>query len=340
MMKALRFAVIGTGFWARYQLAAWRELQGAECAALCNRTRGKAEALAREFGISAVYDDAEQMLQTGRLDFVDIVTDPGTHRHFVELTATHRVPVICQKPMALSVEDARAMKAACDTAGVPLLIHENWRWQSPIRALKSVLDSGVIGNPFRARIDFVTSFPVFDNQPFLAEAERFILTDIGTHVLDCARFLFGEAQRLFATTRRVNPKIKGEDVATVMTAHGDCTAVTNMSYASRTEHEKFPETFIFVEGSAGSAEITRGCQLHVTTKTGTEHRDVSPPSYRWADPAYALVHASIVDCHRNLLRALRGEAVAETTAADNLKTLELVFAAYDSAISGQTVSLL
>ncbi len=339
-MKPFRFAIFGTGFWARYQLAAWQELPGMECVALCNRTRSKAEALAAEFGVPAVYDDAAELLKSERLDFVDIITDPGTHRQFVELAAAHGVPVICQKPMAPTLAYARAMAAACERAGVPLLIHENWRWQSPMRALKAVLESGAIGTPFRARIDFVTSFPVFDNQPFLAEQEQFILADIGTHLLDCARFLFGECQRLYATTRRVNENIRGEDVATVMTTHRDCIVVTNMSYASRTEHEKFPESFVFVEGSAGSAEITRGCQLRITTARGTEVRDVSPPVYAWADPAYALVHASIVECHRNLLATLRGEGVAETTAADNLRTLELVFAAYASAASGQSISLL
>jgi predicted dehydrogenase len=207
-----------------------------------------------------------------------------------------------------------------------------------MRALNRVLESGGIGTPFRARIEFVTSFPVFENQPFLAELEQFILTDIGTHLLDCARFLFGEAQQLYATTRRVNPDIKGEDVATVVTTHGGCTVVTNMSYASRTEHEKFPETFVFVEGSEGSAEIARGCELRVTTKAGTRRQDVSPPFYAWADPDYALVHASIVDCHRNLLAALRGQSAAETTAVDNLKTLELVFAAYESAAGGRSVA--
>jgi predicted dehydrogenase len=113
-----------------------------------------------------------------------------------------------------------------------------------------------------------------------------------------------------------------------------------MSYASRTEHEKFPETFVFVEGSEGSVEIKRGCELSVTTKAGTQRRDVSPPLHPWADPAYSLVHASIVDCHRNLLGALRGEADAETTATDNLKTLELVFAAYDSAAAGKSITLI
>ena len=55
-MSELRFGVIGTGFWARYQLAAWREVPGARCVALYNRTRAKAEKLAAEFGIPAVYD--------------------------------------------------------------------------------------------------------------------------------------------------------------------------------------------------------------------------------------------------------------------------------------------
>ena len=339
-MKPLRFAIVGCGFWSRYQLAGWRELPGVECVALFNRTRSKAEALAAEFGVPAVYDDAAELLKAERLDFVDIVTDPGTHRHFVELAAAHRVPVICQKPMAPTLSDARAMAAECGKMDVPLLIHENWRWQSPMRALKAVLESGAIGAPFRTRIDFVTSFPVFENQPFLADLDQFIIADIGTHLLDCARFLFGEAQRLYATTRRVNENIRGEDVATVLTTHGGCTVATNMSYASRTEQEKFPETFVFVEGSTGSVEITRGCQLRVTTASDTEVHDVSPPVYPWADPAYALVHASIVDCHRNLLGALRGESAAETTAADNLRTLELVFAAYESAATGQTSSLL
>ncbi|MFN0130029.1 MAG: Gfo/Idh/MocA family protein, partial [Verrucomicrobiales bacterium] len=275
----LRFALFGCGFWARFQLAAWREIPGAQCVALYNRTRQKAVDLAAEFGIPRIYDCPAALLATEPLDFVDIVTDPVAHRPLTELAARHRRPVICQKPMAPSLLDAESMATACREAGVPLLIHENWRWQSPMRALKSLLAQGAIGSPFRARIDFITSFPVFDNQPFLAECERFILTDIGTHVLDCARFLFGDASRLVATTRRINPRIRGEDVATVLTDHDGCSVVTNMSYASRTEYECFPETLVFVEGTEGSAEIHPGCQLRVTTREGTRAIDARPPAY-------------------------------------------------------------
>ena len=215
-MTALRFALLGTGFWARYQLAAWRELAGAECVALYNRTRSKAEALGREMGIGAVYDDAEELLRREDVDFLDVVTDPSTHARFVELAVAHRKPVICQKPMANDLATAERMVRACREAGVPLFIHENWRWQAPIRALKAVLDEGSLGRVFRARLTMVSGFELFANQPFLAELEQFVLTDMGSHVLDVARFLFGEAEAVHCRTARVHAHIKGEDVATVV----------------------------------------------------------------------------------------------------------------------------
>ena len=113
-MADLRFAMIGTGYWSRYQLAAWRELPGVRCVALYNRTRTKAEALAREFGIPAVYDDAEELLRA-RAARLSSTSSPmsSTHRQFVELAAAHRIPVICQKPLAPTLADAEAMVAAC-----------------------------------------------------------------------------------------------------------------------------------------------------------------------------------------------------------------------------------
>ncbi len=338
-MKELRFAVIGSGFWSHYQLAAWREVPGVRCVAACNRTRAKAEALAAEFEMTAVFDDAEKMLREVRPDFVDVITDVATHARFVQLAAAQGVPVICQKPLAPNLATAREMIAVCAQAGVPLFVHENWRWQHPFRELKRVLESGVIGRVFRARVDYANSFPVFDNQPFLRELEQFILTDIGSHLLDTARFLFGEASRLFCQTARIHPDIRGEDVATVMLEMGGAAVTCNMSYASRVEHDRFPETFVFVEGSAGSAELAPDHWLRVTTASGTTARRVPPPHYAWADARYALVHSSIVACHADLLLALQTGGLAETHAADNLRTLELVFAAYESARERRVVEL-
>jgi predicted dehydrogenase len=222
---------------------------------------------------------------------------------------------------------------------VPLLVHENWRWQAPIRALKQVLDSGTIGRVFRAHVQYINSFPVFDNQPFLKELDQFIVADMGTHILDAARFLFGEPRSVTCRTAKVRADIRGEDVATIMLSTAAATVLCNMSYSSRIEHDRFPETFVFVEGERGSAEIAPDYWLRTTTAGGTLARRVPPHHYQWADPAYDLVHASIVPCQANLLAALCGQAQAETTAEDNLRTLRVVYAAYESARTGQTVTL-
>ena len=339
-MAELRFAILGTGFWARYQLAGWRELPGVRCVALYNRTRAKAEALAKEFGVPAVYDDPAKLFAGEQLDFVDVITGVDLHRDFVERAAAYKLPVICQKPMAPTLTDAEAMVAACQKAGVPLLINENWRWQTPLRELQKVLASGKIGKVFRGRIDYCNSFPVFDNQPALKQEERFILADMGSHIFDVARFLFGDAAWICCQTHRVHHDIKGEDVATALLQMRSGAGVTcNLSYASRVEHDRFPETFVFIEGTEGSAELGPDYWLRVTTGAGTIARRCPPPFYPWADPRYALVHSSIVDCQRNLLDGLLGRGRAETTGEDNLKTGQLVFAAYESAASGESVRL-
>jgi len=340
-MANLRFALCGAGFWSRYQLAGWREVGGVDCVAIYNRTRARAEAVAREFGIPAVYDDPEALLRNESLDFIDIVTEVPGHAPLVLLAAQHKTPVICQKPMAPDLATAERMVAACRAAGVPFFVHENWRWQTPIRQVKRVLEAGEIGVPFRARIDMISGFPVFANQPFLRTLPRFILTDLGSHLLDVARFLFGEASRVTCQTRQIHRDIAGEDVATVLLAMGAQTIVAvNMAYAGNfLEHDRFPETFIFVEGERGSLELGPDYWVRVTTADGTHARRYPPPRYAWADPAYDVVHASIVPCQTNLLQALRGIRPAETTGEDNLRTVRLVFAAYDSAESGQTVHL-
>jgi predicted dehydrogenase len=337
--RPLKIAVLGCGFWAQYQIAGWREIPGVEIAAVCNRTRAKAKAIAAQFSVPAVYDNAAELLKRESIDAVDIITDVDTHPKFVHMAVEARTPVICQKPLAPTLEAAKRMVEAAELADVPLRVHENWRWQTPIREIKRLLDEGSIGEVFRARLDFVTGFPVFDNQPFLRELKQFILTDIGSHVLDTARFLFGEAESLFCQTRRVHADIQGEDVATVMLRmRNDAIVVCNMAYAgNHLEHDRFPETYLFVEGTKGSLAIGPDYWIRLTTAAGTHARRVPPRRYAWADPAYDVVHASIVDCCRDLAADLRGEKTAETTGADNLKTVRLVFGAYASAECGQAI---
>ena len=339
-MRTLRFAVIGTGFWANYQIPAWMELEGVELVALYNRTKSKAEILAQKFSVPSVYDDVEKLLENEKLDFVDIITDVDTHATLTERAAKKGIAVICQKPMAPKLSVAKQMVEVCHQHNVPLLIHENFRWQSPIRKLKELLNSGKIGKVFKARVTFCSGFPVFENQPFLAELDEFILTDIGSHTLDICRFLFGEVDTLLCQTHAVNPKIKGEDVANVfMKMRSGISCYAEMSYASILEYESFPQTFVLIEGEQGSIHLTQNFEIRLTTRAGTEVLTVQPKMYSWVDPAYAAVHSSIVACNRDLLNQLQGKANAETTGTDNLETVRLVHAAYASAKSNQLIHM-
>ena len=339
-MSNLRFAVLGTGFWSHFQIPAWQEVGGVELVAVYNRTVAKAEAVAAKFNIAHVYGDAAELLRNEQLDFVDIITEVPAHAPLVMLAAEHGVPVICQKPMAGDLATCERMVTTCRDAGIPFFIHENFRWQTPMRALKQVLDAGTIGQLFRARLSFIHGLPtIFENQPFLKELEQFAFTDVGSHLFDLARFFFGEAQSIYAQTYRTRPDIKGEDVASALLRIGDLICSCDISYSSQVEQPCFPETLIFIEGTQGTIELKPDLWLHVTTAAGTTVERHAPPVYTWADPQYAVVHASIVPCNADLLAGLRGERPAETSGADNLKTMRLVYAAYASAAANQVIYL-
>jgi predicted dehydrogenase len=340
-MSDLRFAVFGAGFWAQYQMAAWQEVPGARCVAIYNRSRGKAEALASRFGIPAVYDDPEALLRTECLDFVDIITDNDSHGRFARMAAAAGAHVICQKPLAPTLAEAREMAAACRAAGVKLLVHENWRWQRPIRALKQALDTRDIGRPVRAALSIITGVDDYVNQPFLKQLDRLLLADLGVHVLDTLRFLFGEADVVWCHNTRVQPDINGEDLSTVMLRLRNGVTATCALALDRVpvERDAYLQTHVFVEGQRGSIELAHDYWIRVTTADGTVARRHPPARYAWADPVYDASMASIVDCHVNLIADLRGQAPAETTADDNLRTLALVEACYTSADGGQLVHL-
>jgi len=340
MKSNLRFAVVGNGFWANYQIAAWKEVAGVDLVAVHDSVKSKAENIAHKFGVARVYEHVEDLLKKERLDFIDIITGVDTHAPLAEMGARHGISVVCQKPMAPKLHVAQQMVENFERLKIPLYIHENWRWQTPIRKLKEMLDNTSIGKIFKARVTFCSSFPVFENQPHLAELEEFILTDIGSHILDVCRFLFGEVESLICHIARVNEKIKGEDVANVfMRMKTGMTCYAEMSYASLLEFESFPQTFILVEGERGSIHLMKDYVLHVTTDSGTEIISAQPMEYPWADPKYSVVHSSIVECNRNILGGLTAAAPAETTGKDNLETVRLVHASYTSARTNRLIDM-
>ncbi len=339
-MADLKGGLIGCGFFAVNQMHGWRDADGASIVAICDRDPERLRIVGEQFGIEQRYLDAAEMLANEKLDFVDIATTVGSHRALVELAAANRLPTICQKPFAPTLGDAKAMVASCDRAGVPLMIHENFRWQSPIQTIKAVCDSGEIGDPFFGRISFRSGFDVFSGQPYLAEGSRFIVEDLGIHILDIARFLLGDVATITARTRRVNPRIKGEDVATMLLDHSSgATSVVDCSYATKLAVEPFPETLVDIDGTDGTLRLAQGYRLTVNGRNGTVERDVSPTLLPWASRPWHNIQESVSAIQQHWADSLKAGRETSTSGADNLKTFALVEAAYASAESGMPVRL-
>jgi len=344
----LRGALLGCGHISPFHLRAWERIKGVEIVALANRTVSKAEARAREFGIPLehVYGDYRELLENEELDFVDIATAPHVHRQQVEAAAAHGLHVLCQKPFAPTLDDARAMMGACDRAGVLFSINENWRWRSWYREVKHLLDQGVIGRPRYIRISRHSDaalprpdgspHPVFVEQAYMAELDKLILYEWGIHIIDVMRFFFGRVTSVYARMDQVSPLYKGEDRALVTLTFGDFTGLIDASWATIGAEHRFSHLeHMALEGDAGSIHLLpeQGDILQVTTRCDTWQQpafDVTP------DEAY---QASYVAAQQHFIDCLREGRLPETVASDNFKTLEATMAAYESAAKNQVITL-
>jgi predicted dehydrogenase len=330
----MRGALIGCGFFALNQLRAWRDMPGVEIVALCDTSRERLASFAEHCPGAATFTDAQAMLAQVALDFVDIVTPTGAHKPLVLLAAAAGVQVICQKPFAATLIEARTMIKACQAANVSLTVHENWRWQPPLRAAIEQVRGGGIGTPFFGRVSFRSGFDVYRLQPYLAQTPRFIIEDLGVHLLDVARALFGDVARLSCHTRRVNPAIQGEDTATVLLHHdGGASCVVDMSYATRLAVDPFPQTLLEVDGSEGSLRLLTGGRLQLHRGGKLEEVAVDALAPAWSEAPWTPIQASVAALQNAWLQGRR-----ETHGEDNYNTQALVEAAYESAASATQVT--
>jgi predicted dehydrogenase len=334
----LRVGVIGCGFFADNQLAAWASMKDVTIAAVCDLDPSKARAAAAKFGAGAAYQDAAEMLATEHLDFVDIITTMRSHAALVRLVAERKLPVVVQKPLAPSWEECVAIVEVARAAGIPLMVHENVRFQTPMRRAREVIDSGVLGSLTWARISYRTGFDVYDKQPYLATEENYILLDLGVHMLDVTRYLLGEVTHLYCQSQSVKPGIRGEDMATIMLRHASgVTSVVECSYASHVHPDPFPQTALLIEGTRGSLRIDPGYRMSVFSEGNAEERDVSPHLYPWSTPPWHGTQEAALRTQQHWVASLRQGTEPETSGSDALKTYGLVFGAYASARSGLAV---
>jgi len=165
------------------------------------------------------------MLSEIQPNIVDIAVPPHAHAEAVR-QAVRFAPdaIICQKPFANSLQEAKTLTAIAQAAGVPLIIHENFRFQPWYRCIKSLIDGGNIGDvlqlTFRLRTgDGQGPDAYLDRQPYFQTMPRLLVHETGVHFADLFCFLLGPATAAYGDLRRLNPAIAGEDAGVFMLDH-------------------------------------------------------------------------------------------------------------------------
>eukprot|EP01037_Dinobryon_pediforme_P021221 gene21221-22035_t len=286
MASRLRAGLIGCGFYAANHLNAWSDLcDEVELVAVCDRDAAKVRAAAEAFSVPAAYTDAEEMLAREHLDFVDIVTTMPSHKPLVLLAARHGVAAIVQKPFAPTYADCVEMVAAMQAAGRPLMVHENFRFQSAMLEIRRLVADGAIGELTWGRVSWRTGYDIYAGQPYLKDETRFILLDIGVHVVDLARSLMGDIAHVACETRSIKPGIAGEDMATMLVGYtSGAVGVIDCSYATKRQPDSFPEALVDLEGRDGALSLSHGLTLRLTSHGNTTVRSLKTPLLPWTSP--------------------------------------------------------
>lgn len=345
-MRPLRVVLAGSGYVTPFHIAGWQALPDVQVVAIAARNESVAKERARQFGIARIYTDLEKTLAAEAPDIVDICTPPEAHGEQIELAARYGAHVICQKPLAVSVSLAQAMLATVEKAGIRAMVHENFRFRPWFRALGQRLDAGDIGQPFYLRSDLRLAGTVttslhpeapwsLTRQPFFAGLDRFLILESMIHQVDVARYFLGEPKTIYARARRISPHVAGEDLAILHLGFETADAVIERSYASK-GHPGPPvisET-VAVEGDEGTAFVDGEGSLRIV-RDGPDGRSEDIPSMNRSD-AYASSYGATI---AHFVHGLRTGAPFETDFRDNLRTLAITLAAYDSIETGQPVDL-
>jgi predicted dehydrogenase len=322
MNKPLRIGLIGAGMVSRHHLIAWADIPDrARVSAIADPSRENATRRADEFGISNIYADAEAMLAASELDAVDIAAPRQFHAPLVRLAAKHRLPVLCQKPLAPNLQEAIELAAEVKDQ-TRLMVHENWRFRGYYRDAAAWLREGRIGDVKQAQLTLLTSGvlpgadglrPALERQPFMRGERRMLVAEVLIHHLDTLRMLLGPLQVTAAGLSRCYSEMAGEDGAVIqMKAERGGTVTVFASFAAHGLPAAQVDR-LDILGEAGSIRLD-GPQLICAGASPAEKR------YDLAVEYQASYNRTIA----HFVQSLSDNTPFETAPEDNIETLRLV----------------
>ncbi len=330
---------IGAGFIMKdIHLVAYAEA-GFNVAAIASRTPAHAQAAADERGVGTVYDTWQDLLDDERVEIVDIAFPPDQQLDIVReaVKRPHVKGILAQKPVAFTLDEAVEMVRLCDEAGVKLGVNHNMRYDQSMRALKSLLDAGELGEPVVAEI-VMNARPHW--QEFIKPYGRIALLNMSIHHLDAFRYQFGDPERILVSVR----KDPSHDFA-----HEDGMAFYILEYASGLRAIGLDNCYTWadhniqwrVEGTEGIAKGTIGwpdypdgspSTIAWTTRSGDGSWERPSWEERWFPQAFKGTMGQ-------LMRAIQEDAEPAISGRTTIGTMALVEAAYRSAHEGRAVAL-
>jgi predicted dehydrogenase len=195
--KEIGIGVIGSGSWAGHFIAGGQRHPKARVVAVCNPNIESAQRMADRHGVANAIGDVGELLARPDIDAVAIVTPNDSHAAIAIASVAAGKHVICEKPMAMNVEEARSMKTAADEAGVVTSINFTWRHPAAAVYARHLVSQGEVGRIFHINGCFHQGWLINPSVPLIWRVRKEktgsgCLGDIGAHIVDLAEWVTGE----------------------------------------------------------------------------------------------------------------------------------------------------
>jgi len=336
-----RIAVVGGGFFAQFHYDAWARLD-VDIVGVCDLDISIAQARAKAYPNCKAYDDVGQMLSELTPDLLDIVTPPATHLSIIKQAIAGIVPVICQKPFCGGIEGGTEAAKLMDVSGVPIIVHENFRFQPWYAEIKSQLDNGTLGDvyegTFRLRPgDGQGPDAYLARQPYFQHMPRFLVHETLVHVIDVFRYLFGDVASVYADLRQLNPAIAGEDAGVIILTFEDGRRAVidgNRLVDHAAENRRLVMGDMWIEGSDGVIRLNGDGGLHVRPHDSNTETAIS---YDWQNTGFG--GDCVYRLNKHVLECLDNGTMPMNTAPAYLDNLRIVEAVYQSNDAGVRIDL-
>lgn len=347
--KSLAIGCVGSGFiMADCHLVAYRQA-GFNPVAIAARNVDRARQVAARHQIGKVYESYRQLLSDREIQVLDVAVPPDIQLEVIREAVRHGGHlrgILAQKPLGVDFAQAQEIVRLCDEAGITLAVNQNMRYDQSIRACKSLLTRGDLGQPVFASID-MRAIPHW--MPWQQRQGWVTLRIMSIHHLDTFRYLFGDPVRVFASVRndpRTAAKFAHEDgicLYILEYANGFRAASWDDVWAGPAVEGAAPDIYIRwrVEGLTGMARGTIGWPEYPKPTPSTLDYTTTVTPGIWHQPRWREVWFpdAFVGTMAQLLCALEEQREPEISGHDNLQTMALVDACYRSAREHRAVEI-